>query len=85
MPLKKSQFDALLIVMSKEGLVLGFSFVRSQSLEDKLSKNLLQHINREGNVRTVCVDNCCIVRKKLHSILGKLFLTSFTNKTFFRL
>ena len=67
---KKSQFNAMLIVMDKQGLVLGFVFVRSQSLEDKLSKNLLQHINRHGNVKMICVDNCCIVRKKLTSILG---------------
>ena len=70
---KKSQFNAMLIVMSKEGLVLGFSFVRSQSLEDKLSKNLLQNINRNDNVKMIAVDNCCIVRKKLHSILGNCF------------
>ena len=67
---KKSQFNAMLIVMDKQGLILGFAFVRSQSLEDKMCKNMLQHINRQGNVKMVCVDNCCIVRKKLHSILG---------------
>ena len=70
---KKSQFNAMLIVMNREGLVLGFSFVRSQSLEDNLSKNLLKHINRQGTVKMICVDNCCIVRKKLSSILGKSF------------
>ena len=67
---KKSQFNAMLIVMDKEGLILGFAFVRSQSLEDEVSKKLLKHINRYESVKMVAVDNCCIVRKKLTSILG---------------
>ena len=69
---KKQQFDALLIVMNPEGIILGFSLVRSQSLQDKLSKRLLQHINRHGTVKIACVDNCCLVRKQLHSILEGL-------------
>ena len=69
---KKKQFNALLIVMSPDGIILGFSLVRSQSLDDKLSKRLLQHINRNRNIKLACVDNCCQVRKQLHSILTSL-------------
>lgn len=69
---KKKQFNALLIVMSPTGIILGFALVRSQSLEDRLSKRLLQHINRHGNIKIACVDNCCLVRKQLHSILESL-------------
>ena len=69
---KKKQFNAMLIVMSQDGLILGFTLVRSQSLEDGLSKKLLQHINRYDNIKMACVDNCCITRKKLHSILPSL-------------
>ena len=69
---KKKQFNAMLIVMSQEGLILGFTLVRSQSLEDGLSKKLLQHINKHDNIKMVCVDNCCITRRKLHAILPSL-------------
>ena len=69
---KKKQFNAMLIVMSQDGLILGFTLVRSMSLEDDLSKKLLQHINRNQNITMVVVDSCCIVRKKLHAILPSL-------------
>ena len=54
--------------------MLGWQFTDSTSLDDVLQ--LLQDINRRHqeagiSIQSICVDNCCQMKGKLHSIFGE--------------
>lgn len=66
-----TQYNSVFIVMNQDGLVMGWQFTKTTSLDEV--KPLLENIRSRISTTnvTILVDNCCTIRRKLKESFGQ--------------